>query len=114
MAKRPDNIWSWLLARWFYHKNIYKGPKEVSFDDLLTIKDRAEDWIKGELQEDVTDIDILDNQLFRIRKYLRAVREGSIKFDMTDMQSHLDYDLLPKTHQFHIDRVRDEGYEQFG
>ena len=37
MAKRPDNIWSWLLARWFHHQNIYKGPKEVSFNDLLTM-----------------------------------------------------------------------------
>ena len=117
MAKRPDNIYSWLLARWWHHKNIYKGEKEVNFKDLLQILDRSEKWIKEQLHDKCTDNDIIDNQLFRIRKYLRAVREGSIKFDMTDMQSHYDYDLLPKSHKFYI-QVQDlrkmRKNEQFG
>ena len=100
MAKRPSNIYSWALARTYYHNNRFKSWKQVEFENVYEIINRAETWVKDIAAEKPRAKDILDNQVFRVKKYFRIIRENGIRLDMTDNQSHLDYDLLPKEHSF--------------
>lgn len=102
MAKRPNNIYSWALARTYHHNNRFKNWKKVSFKDIYTIINRAEEWVVDSAIDKAKAKDITDNQVWRLKKYFRIIRENGIKFDMTDNQSHLDYDLLPENHAFKI------------
>ena len=100
MAKRPDNIYSWSLARLYYHNKRFGKAKQVDMGNVLKIINRAEDWVKQAHIDEIRFKDVLDNQVWRLKKYFRIIRENSIKVDMTDNQSHLDYDLLPEEHPF--------------
>lgn len=104
MAKRPSNIYSWALARTYHHNNRFKTWKKVDFKDVATIIDRAETYVKDISAEAPRPKDILDNQVFRVKKYFRIIRQNGIRLDMTDSQSHLDYDLLPVEHSFSLKR----------
>lgn len=100
MAKRPNNIYSWSLARLYYHNKRFSKAKQVDMGNVMKIIDRAEDWVKQAHIDEIRFKDVLDNQVWRLKKYFRIIRENSIKVDMTDNQSHLDYDLLPEEHPF--------------
>ena len=100
MAKRPDNIYSWSLARLYHHNKRFAKAKQVEMNNVMTIIDRAKDWVVQAHVTEIREKDILDNQVWRLKKYFRIIRENAIKVDMTDNQSHLDYDLLPEEHPF--------------
>jgi hypothetical protein len=101
MAKRPSNIYSWSLARVYHHNKRFKKDKKVNMENIMEIIDRSKEWVVQAHIDKVRDKDILDNQVWRLKKYFRIIRENQIKFDMTDNQSHLDYDLLPNKHPFY-------------
>ncbi len=100
MAKRPNNIYSWSLARLYHHNKRFGKAKQVDMKSVMKIIDRAEDWVKQAHIDEIRFKDVLDNQVWRLKKYFRIIRENSIRVDMTDNQSHLDYDLLPEEHPF--------------
>ena len=53
MAKRPDNIYSWSLARLYHHNKRFAKAKQVEMNNVMKIIDRAKDWV---VQAHVTEI----------------------------------------------------------
>jgi len=109
MATRPNNIYSWALARTYHHNARFKDNKKVDFKNIYKIIDRGKQWVVDTSVNKAEYKHILDNQVWRLKKYFRVIRENSIKFDMTDNQSHLDYDLLPTEHPFYLKKGKNSG-----
>lgn len=96
MEKHPNNLYSWAFTRYVKHNERFTDHKKLDFKNILEVLDRG----KEAMPYDTDKLTVEKNQIWRLKKYLRMVREWDIKFDMTDNQSFLDYDLLPEGHPF--------------
>ena len=102
MEKLPSNIYSWALLKYSNHNERFNDHKKIDMGNVLTIIDRGEQSFKDMNPNFEGDLEkgILKNQVWRLKKYFKMVRNWEIQFDLTDDQSFYDYDLLPEGHPF--------------